>query len=364
MPRVVYLHIGAPKTGTTYIQDRLELNGPVLRRHGIHFPVGPLGLRASHTHFRAALDLLGADWGGPSGHAEGQWEALMKRVRRLDGTVILSHEILAGATPGQISRAMADLAGSEVHVVYSARDLARQIPAAWQESIKQGRRWSYKSYLRKLQARPDLSFWKAQGLPDVLSRWSAGLTPERVHLVTVPSAGSPPELLWERVRGVFGIEPEWVSQDSVRVNPSMGVAETALVRRLNKRLRRSDLTKEDHRLLVKEMLVQRNLANRVNTRRASLPPRLYPWAQGVVDEWIEWVEGAGIDVVGDLRELRPVQPDPDERWVNPDRPGSKPMADAALAALTAMTMEAARRTPTDQQLSRRVGRAARRLRGP
>ena len=28
MSRVVYLHIGAPKTGTTYMQDRLMLNQP------------------------------------------------------------------------------------------------------------------------------------------------------------------------------------------------------------------------------------------------------------------------------------------------------------------------------------------------
>jgi hypothetical protein len=49
--------------------------------------------------------------------------------------------------------------------------------------------------------------------------------------------------------------------------------------------------------------------------------------------------------------------------VNPDRPGSKQLADVAVAALSAMTTEAARRTSADQQLSRRVGRAARRLRG-
>jgi hypothetical protein len=363
MSRVVYLHIGAPKTGTTYVQDRLELNGDTLGRHGIHFPLGPLGLRASHAHFRAALDLLGSDWGGPPGHAEGQWDALMRRVRRLDGTVIVSHEILASATPRQISRAMDDLAGSEVHVVYSARDLARQIPAVWQEGIKQGRRWSYKKFLRILQTRPDVNFWKAQDLPGVLSRWSAGLTPDRVHLVTLPPPGTPPELLWQRVCGVFGIDPAWVVQDSVRANPSMGVVETALVRRLNKQLREADVTREDHRLLVKEMLVQRNLVKRANTTRATLPPRLYPWVQGVADEWIEWVEGAGIDVVGDLSELRPVQPDGDSSWVNPDRPGSKQLADVAVAALSAMTTEAARRTSADQQLSRRVGRAARRLRG-
>lgn len=364
MTRVVYLHIGAPKTGTTYLQDRLDLNGHALRQHGIHFPVGPLGLQASHAHFRAALDLLGSDWGGPSGHAQGQWEALMKRVRRLDGTVVISHEILSAATPEQVNRAMRDLADSEVHIVYTVRDLARQIPAVWQESIKQGRRWSFKKYVRDLQNRSDVNFWKSQHLPGVLSRWSSGLTPERVHLITVPAPGAPPDALWQRFCTVLGIAPEWARQDSTRANPSMGVAETALIRRLNQRLRGSDVSREDHRVLVKEMLVQRNLANRPSTGKAMLPPRLYPWAQEVVDGWVDWIEGAGIDVVGDLRELCPVPPEPTARWVNPDRPGSKAMNAAALVALAAMTEEAARRTPSDRQLGQRVGRAARRLRGP
>ena len=46
-------------------------------------------------HFRAALDLLGQDWGGAPGHAEGAWDAMVRRVRRADGTVVISHEILA-----------------------------------------------------------------------------------------------------------------------------------------------------------------------------------------------------------------------------------------------------------------------------
>ena len=57
--------------------------------------------------------------------------------------MIISHEILAPAPPEKIARLVRDLAGSELHVVYSARDLARQAPAGWQESIKQGRRWTY-----------------------------------------------------------------------------------------------------------------------------------------------------------------------------------------------------------------------------
>ncbi|MEZ5094731.1 MAG: hypothetical protein R2731_00470 [Nocardioides sp.] len=40
-PRVVYLHVGAPKTGTTYLQDRLTLNEDTLAGHGVHFPRAP-----------------------------------------------------------------------------------------------------------------------------------------------------------------------------------------------------------------------------------------------------------------------------------------------------------------------------------
>ena len=64
---------------------------------------------------------------------------MVKRVRRAPGTVIISHEILAPAEPDQIARLRARPRRREVHIVYSARDLARQLPAEWQESIKQGR---------------------------------------------------------------------------------------------------------------------------------------------------------------------------------------------------------------------------------
>jgi hypothetical protein len=45
MSRVVYLHVGAPKTGTTYLQDRLALNRGDLARHGVHYPPASSGRR-------------------------------------------------------------------------------------------------------------------------------------------------------------------------------------------------------------------------------------------------------------------------------------------------------------------------------
>ncbi len=362
MSRVVYLHVGAPKTGTTYLQDRLALNRSELARNQVHYP---LGLHASQ--FRPALDLIDMPWGGQREDVRGEWDNLVGRVRRHNGTVIVSHEILAAAKPGQVRRAMADLEGSEVHLVYSARDLARQIPAEWQEGVKHRRSRSFARFLTEVQeaqrSKPKLWFWRVQGLPDVLGRWSVGLRPEHVHVVTVPQEGAPRDLLWERYCRAFGIDPAWAPEESGQENVSVGTAEAWMLRQLNRRLKRAGLPSDDYRRLVRQLMVHETLATRQNMVKATLPPRAYGWAGEVAEEWIEWVVGSGIDVVGDVEDLRPVAPPADEKWVNPDRPGRAEVLDAALDALVAITMEAASRPDPDEQVAAKLGRVARRLRG-
>jgi hypothetical protein len=361
MRRVVYVHVGAPKTGTTYLQDRLSLNGPALERQGVHFPVV-----AHDGQFRPALDLLQMTWGGLQQDVDGEWDALMARVRRLSGTVVLSHEVLAAARPPQVERAMADLAGSEVHVVYSARDLARQIPAEWQEGIKHQRKVSFAGFLEQVRSAertaPTLWFWRVQSLPDVLARWTRDLPPERVHLVTVPQAGAPRDLLWERYCRAFGIDPAWAPEESERVNVSIGAAETVLLRRLNRRLRRAGLSSEDYRHWIREVVVHRTLAQRPGMSRVTLPPTAFGWAAEVAEEWVEGVRGSGIDVVGDLADLRPVPPAEGTGWANPDRPRRADMLDAALDAIVALSLEGAARPEPSEQLTARLSRAAHRLR--
>jgi hypothetical protein len=360
MSRVVYLHVGAPKTGTTYLQDRLALNKGALTAHGVHYP---LALHASQ--FRPALDLLRMPWGGLQVDVEGEWEELAARVRRLSGAVVISHEILAAARPAQVRRAMASLEGSEVHLVYSARDLARQIPAEWQEGVKHQRKVGFSGFLRQVQSasrsKPTLWFWRVQSLPDVLSRWSRGLPPERVHVVTVPQPGAPRDQLWERYCQVFGIDPAWAPEESRRENVSIGAAETFLLRRLNRRLRQAGLPSEEYRRLVRELVVHQTMARRPNMTKVTLPPAAYPWADEVAEEWVDWVQGSGVDVVGDVADLRPVPFPADQRWVNPDRPRRPEMVDAAVDAMVALALEAANRPDPHEQIGARLGRAARRL---
>ncbi|MDO9496230.1 MAG: hypothetical protein Q7J48_11065 [Nocardioides sp.] len=358
--RRVYLHVGAPKTGTTYLQDRLTLNARSLADHDVHFPSRSPMVSPGLFHFRAALDLLEQDWGGPAGHARGSWESLMRRTRRKSGTVVISHEILAPANADAIVRAKRDLADSEVHIVYSARDLARQIPAAWQESIKQGRKWSYRRFLGRVEhGKP--WFYRAFDLPTVLGAWGAGLDPAHVHVVTVPPKGAPGDLLWQRFCTVLGIDPAWAPRDSDRLNQSLGVAETQVIRKLNRRMDRSTRREATYDELIREMLAQNELVGRVSDP-VRMPPRLQPWAEAETARWVEWVEQSGVDVVGDVADLRPLPPAEDERYVDPDKISTKQQLRVAMDALSAMTREAARRPDPDQQLLNKVRTHAKRLR--
>lgn len=362
MSRVVHLHVGAPKTGTTYLQDRLTRNAGRLAEHGVLFPTRSRFEQADLFHFRAALDLLEQDWGGPSGHAEGSWEAMARRLDRGEGTAVLSHEILAPAPAEKVAKVMNDLADCEVHVVYSARDLGRQLPAAWQESVKQGRKWRFKRFLSRVeQGHPWFS--RAFDLPQVLTTWGAHLPPERVHVVTVPHRGpdTPADALWQRFCRVFGIDPAWAPLDSERANASLGIAEVELVRQLNRRMGRAARREVAYDHLVRNLLAQHELAAR-GSPPVRLPPERFDWAEERAERWIEWIAGSGVNVVGDVEELRPRRPGPEQRWRDPDRVRSKMLLGASLDALEAMIREAARRQEPQAGVASRLKKKARRLR--
>ncbi|QIK74851.1 hypothetical protein [Nocardioides piscis] len=358
--RVVHLHIGAPKTGTTYLQDRLMLNQAQLAEHGVTIPTKNRFVDADLFHFRAALDLLDQDWGGAPGHAVGAWDTMVKRVRRAKGTVVISHEILAPTKPDTIARVMNDFADSEVHVVYSARDLGRQLPAAWQESIKQGRKWTFDRFLTKVE-RGQTWFRAAMDLPTVLDNWGAKLPPERVHVVTVPHDRGPTgNELWLRFCRAFGIDPAWAPLDSERANRSLGIAETQLIRRLNRRLELPVWRDATYDGLIRELLAQQVLVSR-DAIPVRLPPERFDFAEEQAERWVEWIKGAGVDVVGDVEDLRPVRPAPDATWRDPDKVSPKLQLGAALDALAMMTREAAERTPSGD-LPQKLRQQARRLR--
>jgi hypothetical protein len=357
----VHLHVGTPKTGTSYLQHVLFHNRRLLRLKGIGYPADRFD-----AHFLAALDLMRMPWGGLEAQAIGTWDRLAASVRGFHGSAIISHEILATASRAQIGRALDSLGhgdDAEVHLVLSVRDLVRQIPAEWQENVKHRAALSYGAFLDQIrdprrEGRIPTWFWGVQEVPDILDRWGHDLPPEHVHVVTVPPAGGSPDLLWKRFVEAFGLDGIDLQLDGERVNPSLGAAETTLIRRIN-RAANEELEPTYYRPLVRELLAHQTLSRRTRTPRLALPPDVHPWATEIEESWIAEIQRRGYDVIGDLDDLRGAPPVTD--YEDPDHPDESLVSAAAVDALRAVLLDHARLQRRLEQRETELGDAERSL---
>ena len=333
----VFLHVGAPKTGTSMVQELLYNNRKALADHGILYPG-----RRRDAHFMAALDLLERTWGGLEADAPGSWDYLAGKAKKWDGTVVISHEVFAGASEEQAKRAIKSLEGCDVHVVYTARDLSRQVPAEWQEQVKHRKKHRYAAFLKDLgrddpQSYSSRWFWAVHDWPDVLRRWSADLPEENVHLVTVPPPGAPRALLIDRLLSLWGIEQEWLTAESHRANVSLGAVETTVIRKINKRNPPATYEGPYYREWVRELLAHRTLAGRDGAYRLILPPQYQDWARDVTAGWIDDLRKHGYDVRGDLEELRVIDDQGD--YVDPDQVGNGEQLNVSLDIIDTLLAE-------------------------
>ena len=305
--RALYLHIGLPKTGTTSLQARLDVNRNALRSRGLLYPAD-----RPDTMFRAAVEVL--DWpdhfGLEAGEIAGTWAGLCDAARSFRGPALVSHEIFGRLTERHIERAFGELHGLEVHVVVTARDLARQVTAVWQERIKNGKHYTFEEWLehdgvlRIGPQRARSNFWREQDLADVLARWAQFVPAHRIHVVTCPPAGSDPEELVRRFCDAVGIDPAVLVERPDAANESLGVVEVDLLRRVNQALG-DRLDRSEHSRVVKHWFAQGLLAE-YRTARAQTPRRLRPRLARVSRRWLEEIGAAGYPVHGDLADLEAV----------------------------------------------------------
>lgn len=346
MSKRVLLHVGCPKTGTSYLQDVLFRNQSLLREHDILYAADRFD-----AHFLAALDLMTLPWGGLETEAVGEWDRLAAQVRGWHGTAIISHEIFARATPAQVARALASLGDAEVHLVLSVRDLVRQVPAEWQENVKHRSHITYARFLQTIRdpardSKIGSWFWAVQEVPDILDRWGTSLPADRVHLVTVPPPGSDRGELWRRFSRTFGLDDLPLDLTAERENPSLGVPETSLLRTINQRVT-SILAPPDYRPLVRELLAHQTLSRGVASARLGLAPEDHAWAQEMSRSWVEVLAERGYDVAGSLDDLIGTDLG---TFADPDTATADELLPPALDAISALLVEAARLRAVEERL--------------
>lgn len=295
MSRRVFLHVGAPKAGSTFIQNVLWKNRESLGNTGLLLPANRKG------QDDAMADLREASWRDPD--AVWTWDQLAEEAGRWAGDVIITNEGLGGATPEQAARAVASLGPAEVHIIVVARDLWQTLPSMWQQSIRSRSLWSFEEFLRAIEEGRHDAFWNHTANRMFL-RWGSLVPPERRHLITLPPPGSPELLLWQRFAGVTGIADNVCDLARQAANTSFGALEIELLRRVNHKLGDRYPHRTPYRKVVLEHLGG-VLNKSANDLRFTIGRNRAEWIADLTEERIRELQEFPCNIVGDLGELRP-----------------------------------------------------------
>ena len=232
MASQVFLHIGLPKTGTTYLQSVLWDAKAALARDGYLLPG-----RGHREHLWAALELQGRpnlERRHPT--APGTLARLVKAVNRHQGPAILTHEFMCGAGRDQARRLVESLAPAEVHIVVTARDTLGMLTAGWAEYVKNGGTKPLAEMRGNRLGGQGEFGWRTWDLGGVLRRWGRQVPAEQVHVLPMPGPGAPRDQHWRNFAGVLGLDPDRYDAPEEPRNPALGVVQIELLRRVNPHL--------------------------------------------------------------------------------------------------------------------------------
>lgn len=300
----VFLHVGLYKTGTTTIQGALEATAGQLAAAGVLFPGGHRAQRL------ATYDLLGQRVGGEQrGEAAGSLRHLVDVVGAHDGpTVVISDEELSLCRPRHARRLVQALDAHRVFVVVGARDMARTLVSAWQQTIVNGGTTTWDDFVSSVKGQQDarpsegLSFHWRHDLLRVIDTWATEVPVERIRLVTVPPRGASGTTLLARFAAATGLPPSWPGDQQQVRNVSLGAAELEVVRRLNEAV--SDRFNATQHRFVIEAGIRARLAGST-TRPLELPVEHLGWARSYGEALVAELERRGLTVHGDLSDLVP-----------------------------------------------------------
>jgi len=354
-PRV-YLHIGEPKTGTTFLQRAMWGNRARLAGQGFLLPGYKRG-----DHSRASRDLREAERPDtdPADPWIGEWDVLVGQALQAPQAAVISDEVLAACTPEQADRAVRSLLSAEVHVILAVRDFATLLPAEWQETVKTLGTAGWEEWLgtvidvESVAADRHLSrFWSFHDTLASLDMWSRHIPPDQVHVITVPRQGKPDEL-WTRFASVLGVDPGSIELTGLPSNSSLGLAETEFLRLLNEALP-EDLPYWFYTRYIKHLLAHNVLDARSRRERLVLPPDREAWARQQSEALVAGLRESKFHIVGDLDELltRPAA----GRYLRPADQPAEHILDAAVAAAAALAERMYReKRPAARQRKERQG---------
>ncbi|MFD3732468.1 hypothetical protein [Streptomyces sp. NPDC058632] len=297
------LHIGPHKTGTTAVQGALFAAKEEMARHGVDFP----------AHSRHPIEAVLAACARPAmmgdtAPTEHHWQRLLDQVRATGRrSSVLSSEFFADAEEETaIARIVEQLGGTgRVHVLVTLRPLARVMPSQWQQYVQNGLRMDYEQWLEHMLRRPPYdeptpSFWRRHRHDRLVERWVGATGPDRVTVVVVDDRDR--DALMRTFEALLGLPGGLLRPVPETANRSLTLAETEMLRNLNKEFRGNGLPEELYSRLVRHGAIA-HMKNSCSPTPQDVKIRTPQWAleaaAGIGAEVAGRIGGMGVRVLGD-----------------------------------------------------------------
>ncbi len=302
--RACLLHIGAPKTATTAIQNASRHQRAALLEAGVCYPGRGL------NHARATSALLGESGmkTARAGHESHLEQVLDELAATTAPRRFLSNELMAGADDSTVE-AIVDAFGPNVHVVITLRGFCEMIPSIWQQYVKERKHIPFDEWLeRKFGVDPDdavtPSFWRRHDVGALVDRWAGATSPDRVTVAMLDPGDS--RSVFRVFEGLLALPDGFFhprASDGFASNRSLTSAEIELVRAVNAELAGTDTSLEDYRDFMRFGMIggiQRRRRPPESERRTALPEWAVERAVEAATRGVERVRRSGVHVIGDL----------------------------------------------------------------
>lgn len=320
MARRVFVHIGLPKTATSYLQTILWSSRDQLRAEGLLVPGSE---RRDHLWASRVIREGDAIRKRPE-REQTSWARLCAELADFDGDGLISHEFFAAASSEQAAAMVADLAPAQVELLVTAREPLGLFTASWQESLKNKSTTPMADYSRAVSSSPNSIWnWRTLDLRLVLERWSEAVPHDRIHVLPLDRT-APREEIWHRFGGLLGITTDAYDLSRSFPNESMGVVEAEVLRRVNVHL--DSFSKAfDRGVYIRTFLADERLVPRRGEPFWPYPDQVDDCRERA-SAAIDYLADHGVDVVGDVENLRV----PDEL---PERRTPDSVTEAEVAAV-------------------------------
>jgi hypothetical protein len=296
------LHIGPHKTGTTSIQGALFAAKDAMAGHGIDFPA------RSRYSMEAVLAVCARPaMIGDTRPTEKHWQRLVDLVHATGKrTSVVSSEFFADAPDDEtIARIIDDLGRDRVHVLITLRPLAKILPSQWQQYVQNGLRMGYEDWLTHMlrkapYEKPNPSFWRRHRHDRLVERWVRVVGAENLTVVVVDDSDRGG--LMRTFETLLGLPGGLLVPESDTVNRSLTLAETEMLRKLNREFRGNGLPDELYSKLVRggAVLHMKNTCRPTpEDARISTPAWALEAAAGIGAEMAERIADMGVRVIGD-----------------------------------------------------------------